>query len=343
MGRGNSTWKGCLVWPAKALFLAVDAAMHRCLTGPFVWTNSMKIKLTDPMQRHCSIVALILCATLLTAPGISRADTIYVSNSGYSVIARVDSGTGASLGFLQASGLGQPEGLAFDSAGNLYIADSYYYSVVKITPGGTSSLFANFGSAGVNEPMGLVIDKQDNVYVANYGNNTIIKITPGGVGSVFATSSSGVNLPRGLALDRAGNLYVANVGGGNIEKFTPDGVGSVFASSGGFGLAFDQTGNLYVSEQYGTIERFSPTGTDLGAFVTLDNTALGLAFDSQDNLYAVNYWDNAINKITPQGISSLFIGGLNEPTFIAIVPEPSILALLNLGLAAMLVSRRRTG
>ena len=65
--------------------------------------NFMKTKLTDPMQRHYSIVALILCATLLTAPGISRADTIYVSNLGYSVIARVDSGTGASLGFLQGA------------------------------------------------------------------------------------------------------------------------------------------------------------------------------------------------------------------------------------------------
>jgi len=79
-----------------------------------------------------------------------------------------------------------------------------------------------------------------------------------------------------LAFDGVGNLYVANVGGGNIEKFTPGGVGSVFASSGGpFGLAFDQTGNLYVSEQYGTIEKFSPIGADLGTFVTLDNTALG--------------------------------------------------------------------
>ena len=194
--------------------------------------------------------------------------------------------------------------------------------------------------------MGLAIDKQDNVYVANLANNTILKITPGGVGSVFANSSSGVNRPKGLAFDRDGNLYVANAAGPNILKFTPGGVGSVFASSGLLGptgLAFDKTGNLYVSNIYGTIEKFSPTGTDLGVFVTLDNTALGLAFDSQDNLYAVNYWDNAINKITPQGVSSLFIGGLNEPTFIAIVPEPSTLALLNLALAATLVSRRRTG
>ena len=306
--------------------------------------NSMKTKLTNPMQRHYSMVALILCATLLAAPGISRADTIYVSNSGYSVIARLDSGTGASLGFLQGP-LVQPEGLAFDRAGNLYIADSYYYSVEKITPGGTASLFANFGSAGVNEPMGLAIDKQDNVYVANLANSTILKITPGGVGSVFANSSSGVNRPKGLAFGPDGNLYVANAAGPNILKFTPDGVGSVFASSGLLGptgLAFDKTGNLYVSNIYGPIEKFSPAGTDLGVFVTLDNTALGLAFDSQDNLYAVNYWDNAINKITPQGVTSLFIGGLNEPTFIAIVPEPSILALLNVALAAMLVLRRRT-
>jgi trimeric autotransporter adhesin len=293
----------------------------------------MKIKLTDR--------TLIFCAMLVTASEISRADTVYVADAGYSIITTYDLGTGAYLGLLPAGG-GQPEGLAFDSAGDLFMADSYYSTIVKFTPGGGSSVFAS----GLDEPRGLAIDKQGNVYVANYGGSTINKFTPSGAGSVFATSANGLGLPTGLAFDGTGNLYVANVQSDSIEKFTPGGSGSVFAHSGlsiPYGLTFDQAGNLYAANSGGGIEKFSSSGADLGAFVTLDNSAVGLAFDNQGNLYAANPWDDAIDKITPQGSTSVLTTYfMNGPQFIAIVPEPSTLALLTVGLGATLAMRRRT-
>jgi hypothetical protein len=90
-----------------------------------------------------------------------------------------------------ATGLNCPSGMAFDSGGNLYVANS-----------------------GTNGSL----------------KNTIMKFTSGGVISTFATASSGLNAPQGLAFDSAGNLYVANSGNGNILMFTPDGNSSVFAS-----------------------------------------------------------------------------------------------------------------
>jgi sugar lactone lactonase YvrE len=90
-----------------------------------------------------------------------------------------------------AANLNCPSGMAFDSAGNLYVADS-----------------GTIGSL----------------------NNTIVKFNTNGVRSTFATASSGLTCPEGLAFDSAGNLFVANSGHGNIIKFTPNGSASIFAS-----------------------------------------------------------------------------------------------------------------
>ena len=128
----------------------------------------------------------------------------------------------------------RPRGLAFDAAGNLYVANAGANTVSKVTPAGAVSTFAS----GFNDPDGLAFDAAGNLYVANSGNNTVSKVTPAGVVSTFA---SGFNDPDGLAFDAAGNLYVANAGNNTVSEVTPAGVVSTFAS--GFnvpvGLAFD--------------------------------------------------------------------------------------------------------
>jgi hypothetical protein len=119
------------------------------------------------------------------------------------------------------------------------------------------------------------------------------------LGSVFA--NTGLNAPYGLTFDSAGSLYVANNGNGTIVRFTPAGVGSLFATSA--------SGELR-----------------------------GLAFDSAGNLYAAHAYNNTIEKFTPGGVGSLFANsGLSGPTPIVIeVPEPPTLAMLGLGIAAIL-------
>jgi DNA-binding beta-propeller fold protein YncE len=126
-----------------------------------------------------------------------------------------------------------PFGLAFDSSGNLYVANYGNYgnnTIMKFAPNGTGSLFASISSSGLVNPVGLAFDSSGNLYVACSGNNTIMKFTTSGTGSLFA--SSGLDEPRGLAFDSSGNLYVANSGNNTIEEFTPNGTGSLFASGG---------------------------------------------------------------------------------------------------------------
>ena len=81
-----------------------------------------------------------------------------------------------------SSGLDEPEGLAFDAGGNLYVANEGNNTISKVTPAGVVSPFV---SSGLDEPTGLAFDAGGNLYVANEGNNTISKVTPARVVSAF--------------------------------------------------------------------------------------------------------------------------------------------------------------
>ena len=70
------------------------------------------------------------------------------------------------------SGFDYPVGLAFDSAGNLYVTNSDNDTVSEVTPAGVVSSFAS----GLNRPIGLAF-AAGNLYVANYGDNTVKKIS----------------------------------------------------------------------------------------------------------------------------------------------------------------------
>jgi DNA-binding beta-propeller fold protein YncE len=307
----------------------------------------MKTKHNKCPLCQVSVATLGLAVALLGASPAIRADTIYVSNYGGNTIEKFNSVTGADLGTFARTGLNGPEGLAFDSAGNLFVSNDGNNSIMKFTPGGTGTVFATYPTdPNLFAPEGLAFDKAGNLYVANWFGNTIEKFTPDGVGSIFA---SGLNYPAGLAFDNGGNLYAANYGNDSIEKFTPDGVGSSFASSisGPEGLAFDAAGNLFVANANNqTIEKFTPGGIG-SVFASGLKSPLSLAVDSAGTLYVVNEsaafnQKNDIEKFAPDGtyLGVLTSTGVNEPFFIAIqVPEPSSLSLLTL--SGVIMMRRR--
>jgi gliding motility-associated-like protein len=143
---------------------------------------------------------------------------------------------------LQAS-FGGPQGIAFDSNGNLFIADSYSYTVRKVSTEGMVTTFAGNGnrasidgigtSAGFTEPTYLAFDTNDDLYVADA--NMVRKITREGVVTTVAGNNSsfgyldGVGTAArfstvgGLGFDRNGFLFVGEISNHIIRKITLSG------------------------------------------------------------------------------------------------------------------------
>ena len=97
-------------------------------------------------------------AVLLAAQPSIQADVLFVSNSFDNTITKF---TPDGVGSVFANtGLQQPEGLAFDSLGNLFVANWSGNTIVKFTPDGMESVFAN---TGLNNPQALAFDSQGNL------------------------------------------------------------------------------------------------------------------------------------------------------------------------------------
>ena len=197
---------------------------------------------------------------------VDKTGNVYVADAGNNTIRKITpDGTVSTLAGspeqrASADGTGSearfddPDDVALDSEGNLYVPDSLGRTIRKISPGGVVTTLA--GSAGLRGsddgkgsaarfgcPVSVAVDKAGNIYVGDLGNETVRKITPDGsvttlagkTGSHGATNGKGgearFNTPEGVAVDSTGNVYLAEREGKsyNIRKITPDGVVTTLA------------------------------------------------------------------------------------------------------------------
>ena len=241
----------------------------------------------------------------------------------------------------------QPAGVAVDTSGNVYVADTDNQTIRKITSTGMVSTLA--GTVGVtgaanltgtaaqfNFPAAVAVDASSNVYVADLGNNKIRKITSGGAVTDFEINLVGT---QGVAVDGSGNVYAT--GGlsymGTITsavwKFSSSGTGGTIASGvdrPGYviGVAVSVISgvtSVYVADA-GTDQIFRLPSTNAynvfsfagasGISGSIDGSALGAEFnhpaavtlDPVGNLYVADSANNSIRIITPGGVASTFAG-----------------------------------
>lgn len=201
-----------------------------------------------------------------------------------------------------------PRGVAVDTSGNVYVADSSNHTIRKVTANGVTTTIAgspgNKGyqngmstAARFTEPFSVAVDGSGALFIADTSNNAIRKITADGVVSTLAGgngkgSNDGVGTtakfsePRGLALDASGNIFVTDYENQTIRKVTADGVVSTFAGSVG-------------------IEGFSDGQGTSARFKSLQ----GLTIDSAGNLYVADAGNRSIRKISSKGLVTTLANG----------------------------------
>jgi len=209
--------------------------------------------------------------------------------------------TGAADGNGREVGFSIPQGLAVDSARNVYVADSLNHAIRKITPSGVVTTVAGIagqrgsadGAVGVatfNQPASVAVDSANNLYVADQGSSTIRKISPSGIVTTLAGSATQpgakdgrgeaaqFNQPTGVTVDGAGNVYVADRANCTIRKITADGLVTTLAGQAGVNGSSDGLGN--------------------GAQFAQPQS---VAVDAAGNIFVADSANHTIRKISPAG------------------------------------------
>ena len=289
-----------------------------------------------------------------------------------------------------------PSAIVFDSAGNLYLAETANHVIRKVDTTGHITTIAGTGTQGfsgdsgpataatLDSPQGLALDTANNLYIADTHNHRIRKLnlitgtittfagsgTQGFFGDNALATAAQLNLPTGLAADATGNLYFADSGNHRIRKISTTGIITTVAGTGtqGFsgdaglaiaatidsptGLALDPSNNLYLADTHnhrirridaatGIITTLAGSGTpffsgDNGAATTA-TLALprGLTIDAAGNLYLADTENHRIRRIdaatgiitTVAGDGTQTYAGDGGPAIVASLDTPRATAV----------------
>jgi hypothetical protein len=226
-----------------------------------------------------------------------------------------------------------PAGVAVDTAGNLYITESFSTAnfVSKVTPNGIITTIAGSPQGGtgfsgdggpatnaqfkfddIGGSNGIAVDSSGNIYIADVFNGRVRKIASNGIITTVAGGGSSpltygdggpataarLVLPFGVAVDSAGSLYIAD--NETVRKVASDGTITTVAGC--------IPTNMTCALGYATTGSIGDGGPATNAYFV----ASGVAVDSAGNLYIADSTNNRIRKVSTNGIMSTVAGPHRE-------------------------------
>ena len=256
------------------------------------------------------------------------AGNLYVADEGTSIIRMITPGgvvstlagtadyTGSTDGAGSVALFNGCRGVAVDSNGAIYVADTNNHTIRKISAAGTvSTLAGSPGQSGstdgagatarFNSPSDLTVDGGGSIYVADRDNHAIRKVTAGGVVSTLAGnpafpgsangtgSAAQFRSPSGVVVAAAGTLYVSDTASPLIRKVTAAGVVTTLAGSAGVYGSTDGTGSA-------------------ASF----RSPRGLKLDAGGNLLVADYNNHIIRKVTPAGVVTTLAGSAGDSGYV---------------------------
>src|SRR5208337_2508421 len=284
--------------------------------------------------------------------------------------------TGASS--VIASGFSNPQGIAINSQGNIFVSDIGTHTIDEVNPtNGTVTTFSGNGvgsGAALDRPFEMAFSASGTLYVAdgqaNSNSTNVIAIASNGVRTVVAgNNGSSTNVfaqsLAGLTINPAsGNLYVSTATGHTIYQVTPGGtVTTVYTNSSAEpqGLALNAGQVLYANggnkPAVFSVNPMTGAATLVSNNFTAGSDLFGLAVGGNGTIYATSIAspDIVIYAIDPTtGNATVLAGnGTGGTTFgdlsygiavypaISSIPEPSSVVLLALGIIGLILSGRR--
>jgi len=233
-------------------------------------------------------------------PGATRTGTLTIGEQTVAVTQAGSTYVAAQgMTMLASSGLNDPNGVAVDKAGNVYIADTYNSAITEwiVTNNAQTTLI----SSNLSQPRGVAVDGSGNVYIADSGDNAIKEWTV--ANSNLTTLAAGIAVqieyPRELAVDASGNVYFADSPDNSIGEWTAANSNLITLASSGIAYAYDvavdAAGNVYVADydRHVIDEWMAATSNLITLPIPLGINGAGpvaLAVDGSGNIYTLQYF-----------------------------------------------------
>ncbi len=214
-----------------------------------------------------------------------------------------------------AATLADPAAAAYDSNGNLYLAEANNHVIREVSTTGIITMIAGTGIEGysgdgaaataaqLDTPTGIAVDASGNIYIADSHNHRLRKVSGGTITTIAGTGAAGysgdngvataaqLSLPSAVAVDLSGNVYIADTNNQRIRKIN----GTTITTIAGDGE------ELYA-------------GDGAAATAAVLDLPTGVAVDASGNVYIADRHNQRVRMITPTGTIST-IAGSGTPGF----------------------------